>query len=163
MNATVQLLSNNHAYTEGFAHAALPAPPRLRVAILTCMDARIDPAQLLGLEPGDAHVIRNAGGIVTDDALRSLSISQHHLGTEEILVIQHTKCGLLTFTDEGFASDLERGTGDRPTWTAGTFDDLEASVREGVRRIQDDPFIPRTNSIRGFVYEVADGRLREVV
>jgi carbonic anhydrase len=161
MNAMAQLLDNNHTYTLTFAHAALSAPPRLRVAILTCMDARIDPARVLGLEPGDAHVIRNAGGIVTDDVLRSLSISQHHLGTEEIVVIQHTQCGLLTFSDEAFASDLERATGHRPSWTAGTFDDLDASVREGVRRIQQDPFIPRTQNVRGFVYDVANGRLRE--
>ena len=132
------------------------------MAILTCMDARIDPARVLGLEPGDAHVIRNAGGIVTDDVLRSLSISQHQLGTEEIVVIQHTQCGLLTFSDEAFASDLERSTGQRPSWTAGTFDDLDASVREGVRRIQQDPFIPRTENVKGFVYEVANGGLREI-
>jgi len=162
MNATAQLLDNNHAYALSFAHAALPAPPRLKVAILTCMDARVDPARVLGLEPGDAHVIRNAGGIVTDDVLRSLSISQHHLGTEEIAVIQHTQCGLLTFSDEVFASDLERSVGHRPSWTAGTFDDLDASVREGVRRIQEDPFIPRVQNVKGFVYDVASGQLREI-
>jgi carbonic anhydrase len=163
MNATPQLLSNNHAYAASFENGDLAAPPRLKIAIVTCMDARIDPARVLGLEPGDAHVIRNAGGIVSDDALRSLSISQHQLGTEEILVIQHTQCGLLTFTDDGFARDLERTVGDRPTWTAGTFDDLEASVREGVARIQADPFIPRRQSVKGFVYEVESGRLREIV
>jgi carbonic anhydrase len=162
MSATAQLLDNNHAYTLSFTHAALAAPPRLKVAILTCMDARIDPARVLGLEPGDAHVIRNAGGIVTDDTLRSLSISQHHLGTEEIVVVQHTQCGMLTFSDEAFASELERSTGHRPSWTPGAFDDLDASVREGVRRIRQDPFIPRTQNVKGFVYDVADGRLREV-
>src|SRR5947209_18565827 len=114
MNATTELLHNNVSYAEGFEQGQLAAPPRLKVAIVTCMDARIDPARVLGLEPGDAHVIRNAGGVVTDDALRSLSISQHRLGTEEILVIQHTRCGLMSFTDEQFADDLERLTGSRP-------------------------------------------------
>jgi carbonic anhydrase len=126
------------------------------------MDARLDPARALGLEPGDAHVIRNAGGVVTDDVIRSLSISQHELGTEEILVMHHTKCGLLTFTDEEFASARERDTGQRPEWGAGTFRDLEEDVRESVRRILESPFIPRKGGVRGFVYEVETGRVREV-
>src|SRR5579864_4095255 len=106
MSATEQLLSNNEAYASAFGYGALGAPPRLKVTIVTCMDARIDPAMMLGLQPGDAHVIRNAGGVVTDDVIRSLSVSQHHLGTEEVLVVQHTKCGMMTFTDEDFASQL---------------------------------------------------------
>jgi carbonic anhydrase len=126
------------------------------------MDARLDPARALGLEPGDAHVIRNAGGIVTDDVIRSLSISQHELGTDEILVVHHTKCGLLTFTDEDFASARERDSGRRPEWSAGTFRDLEEDVRDSVRRIIESPFIPHKGGVRGFVYEVESGRVREV-
>ena len=162
MNATRGLLDHNQAYAAGFEHGELAAAPRLKIAVLTCMDARVDPARMLGLNPGDAHVIRNAGGVVTDDALRSLSISQHHLGTEEIVVIEHTRCGLMTFTDEAFASELERSTGSRPPWRSHTFTDLEESVREGVGRIRSVPFVPRKEHVRGFVYEVESGRLREV-
>jgi carbonic anhydrase len=139
-----------------------PASPRRKLAVLTCMDARIDPARLLGLVEGDAHVIRNAGGVVTDDALRSLSISQHLLGTWEVMLILHTDCGLLTFTDEEFAQRLERETGSRPEWRAHAFADLEQGVRDGVERIRACPFVPRRDKVRGFVYEVETGRLREV-
>jgi carbonic anhydrase len=162
MNTTKELLRHNESYAATFEHGELAAAPKLKVAILTCMDARIDPAHVLGLEPGDAHVFRNAGGVVTDDALRSLSISQHHLGTDEIVVIQHTRCGLMTFTDEEFTSELERATGSRPPWRSHAFTDLEESVREGVGRIRTDPFIPRKEHVRGFIYEVESGRLREV-
>jgi carbonic anhydrase len=162
MSATTQLLSRNAEYAATFDLAALAAAPSLRVAIVTCMDARLDPARALGLEPGDAHVIRNAGGVVTDDVIRSLSISQHELGTEEIALIHHTRCGLLTFSDEEFASARERDSGRRPEWAAGTFRDLEQDVRESVRRILDCPFIPRKDLVRGFVYEVESGRVREV-
>jgi carbonic anhydrase len=162
MDARTELVGHNEAYAAAFKHGELEAAPKLKVAILTCMDARIDPARVLGLEPGDAHVIRNAGGVVTDDALRSLSISQHHLGTEEILVIQHTRCGLMTFTDDEFVSELERTTGARPTWRSHAFSDVEEAVREGVATIRRDPFIPRKERVRGFVYEVQSGRLREV-
>jgi carbonic anhydrase len=125
-------------------------------------DARLDPARTLGLEEGDAHVIRNAGGIVSDDALRSLAISQHLLGTEEIVVIHHTDCGMLTFDDDSFAERLESETGQRPEWRAHAFSALENDVRDSVKRIKEDPFVPRTDSVRGFVYEVDSGRLREV-
>jgi carbonic anhydrase len=162
MSATAQLLSMNQAYAANFDLGDLAAPPSMRVAIVTCMDARLDPARALGLEPGDAHVIRNAGGIVTDDVIRSLSISQHELGTDEILVVHHTKCGLLTFTDEDFASARERDSGRRPEWSAGTFRDLEEDVRDSVRRIIESPFIPHKGGVRGFVYEVESGRVREV-
>ena len=162
MTATRDLVHHNETYATAFEHGELAAAPRLKLAIVTCMDARIDPARVLGLEPGDAHVIRNAGGVVTDDALRSLSISQHHLGTEEIVVIQHTRCGLMTFTDEEFESELERSTGSRPAWRSHTFTDLEKSVRDGVGRIRSDPFIARKDGVSGFVYEVETGRLREV-
>ena len=140
----------------------MPPQPRRKLAVLTCMDARLDPARLLGLQEGDAHVIRNAGGVVTDDALRSLAISQNLLGTEEIVLIHHTDCGMLTFTDEEFAQRLERETGSRPEWRSHAFSDLEQDVRDGIERIKQSPFVPHTDRVRGFVYEVETGRLREV-
>jgi carbonic anhydrase len=161
-NDITELLRNNERYAAGFSGSELKAPPRLKVAILTCMDARIDPARVLGLEPGDAHVIRNGGGLVTDDALRSLAISQHYLGTEEILVIQHTRCGMLGLDEEEFARRVEGSTGIRPPWPAGGFSDLEASVRDGVRRIRASGFLADAENVRGFVYEVETGRVREV-
>ncbi|HEV3376406.1 MAG TPA: carbonic anhydrase [Thermoleophilaceae bacterium] len=139
-----------------------PAQPRRKLAVVACMDARLDPSRALGLEQGDAHVIRNAGGIVTEDVLRSLAISQHLLGTEEVVLIQHTDCGLLKVTDEEVAERLEAQMGRRPEWRAHAFSDLEASVRDGIERVRTNPFVPRTDSVRGFVYEVETGRLREV-
>jgi carbonic anhydrase len=139
-----------------------PRPPGRKLAVLACMDARLDPAKILGLEEGDAHVIRNAGGVVSDDALRSLAISQNLLGTEEIVLIHHTDCGMLTFTDEEFAAKLEQQTGERPGWRAHAFEDLDKSVRDSIERIRTSPFVPHTDKVRGFVYEVETGRLREV-
>jgi carbonic anhydrase len=162
MNGTAQLLANNQTYALSFGHGRLTAPPALKVAIVACMDARVDPAGLFGLEPGDAHVIRNAGGVVTDDVIRSLSISQHHLGTEEIVLLHHTDCGMMTFTDEEFASARERDAGERPAWPARTFTDLEDDVMDSIGRIRSSPFIARRQSVRGFVYEVESGRVREV-
>jgi carbonic anhydrase len=162
MTETDILLKNNEAYAASFDKGDLPIPPGRRVAVLACMDARLDPARALGLDEGDAHVIRNAGGVVTDDALRSLAISQNLLGTEEIVLIHHTDCGMLTFTDEQFADKLEHATGSRPEWRAHAFSDLEQDVRDGIERIKASPFVPRTESVRGFVYEVETGRLREV-
>jgi carbonic anhydrase len=162
MSTTDSLLENNEAYAGAFDKGDLPLPPARKVAILACMDARLDPARALGLEEGDAHVIRNAGGVVSDDALRSLAISQHLLGTEEIVLIHHTDCGMLTFDDDQFADQLESATGRRPEWRAHAFSDLEGDVRRSIRRIKDDPFLPHTDSVRGFVYEVESGRLREV-
>jgi carbonic anhydrase len=161
-SATDDLLAHNARYADEFAAPDVPAPPAKRVAVLTCMDARLDPARALGLEVGDAHVIRNAGGVVTDDAIRSLAVSQHLLGTEEIVLIHHTACGMTTFTDEEFAARLESEVGERPSWRAHAFQDLEQSVRESIQRVQDNPFLPNTTSVRGFVYEVETGRLREV-
>jgi carbonic anhydrase len=140
----------------------VPPRPSRNLAVLACMDARLDPARVLGLEEGDAHVIRNAGGVVSDDALRSLAISQNLLGTEEIVLIHHTDCGMLTFTDDEFARKLEQETGERPAWPVHTFRDLEQNVRESIERIKSSPFVPRTDRVRGFVYEVETGRLREV-
>jgi carbonic anhydrase len=162
LSATDDLLRNNEAYAASFDKGGLQSPPARKVVVLACMDARLDPARALGLEEGDAHVIRNAGGVVSEDAIRSLAISQHLLGTEEIVLVQHTDCGLLTFTDEEFAERLERETGGRPDWRAHAFADLDANVRDSIRRIEQSPFLPRTASVRGFVYEVETGRLREV-
>jgi carbonic anhydrase len=159
---TDQLIDNARAYAADFDKGDLPLPPGKKVAVVACMDARLDPARVLGLEEGDAHVIRNAGGVVDEDAIRSLVISQNLLGTEEIVLIHHTDCGMLTFTDEELAARLEDETGQRPQWTAHAFPDLEQDVREGIEAIRQSPFIPRTGSVRGFVYEVESGELREV-
>jgi len=159
---TDSLLDNNAAYVSTFDRGDLPLPPARKLAVLACMDARLDPAKVLGLDEGDAHVIRNAGGVVSDDALRSLAISQNLLGTEEIILIHHTDCGMLTFTDDEFADKLEDETGARPEWPVHTFDDLDANVRASIDKIRDSPFVPRTDKVRGFVYEVETGRLREV-
>jgi carbonic anhydrase len=162
VSQTDQLIANSAAYAEG-ADTALPVPPAKRVAVLACMDARLNPYGILGLSEGDAHVIRNAGGVVSEDAIRSLAISQNLLGTEEIILIHHTDCGMLTFTDEELADRLEAETGQRPEWSALAFPDLEGDVRDGIEKIRSSPFIPRTDSVRGFVYEVETGALREVV
>ena len=160
--ATDNLLDNNAAYVSSFDKADLPLPPARKLAVLACMDARLDPAKVLGLNEGDAHVIRNAGGVVSDDALRSLAISQNLLGTEEIILIHHTDCGMLTFTDDEFADKLEQETGARPEWRAHAFDDLETNVKDSIDKIRNSPFVPRSDNVRGFVYEVETGALREV-
>ena len=162
MSVTDELLENAKGYAAGFDKGDLPLPPGKRVAVLACMDARLNPYGILGLTEGDAHVIRNAGGVVSDDAVRSLAISQNLLGTEEIILIHHTDCGMLTFTDDELAEKLEQETGERPDWRAHSFSDVEEDVREGVERIKSSPFIPRTDRVRGFVYEVETGGLREV-
>src|SRR3954466_5986032 len=158
--ATDKLLDNNAAYVSTFDKGDLPLPPARKLAVLACMDARLDPAKVLGLAEGDAHVIRNAGGVVSDDALRSLAISQNLLGTEEIMLIHHTDCGMLTFTDEQFSDKLEQEAGVRPAWAAECFGGLEEDVRQSIARIKESPFVPRKDNVRGFVYEVETGRLR---
>jgi carbonic anhydrase len=162
MGAIDQLLSNNRAYAEAFGKSDLPLPPAKKVAVVTCMDARLSPYVMLGLEEGDAHVIRNAGGVVTDDEIRSLAISQRLLGTEEVMVIHHTDCGMLTFTDDEFKRQIQEDSGLKPAWAAESFDDLDEDVRQSVARIQTSPFIPHKDGVRGFVYEVDTGRLREI-
>src|SRR5881398_1319933 len=162
MSATDDLLANNAQYAENFTKAELPLPPAKKLAVVACMDARIVVSRILGLEEGDAHVIRNAGGVITDDEIRSLAISQHLLGTEEIVLVHHTDCGMLTFTDDQFAQQLEEETGVRPSWSAESFGDVEQNVRESIARIKSSPFIPHKDKVRGFVYEVETGRLREV-
>jgi carbonic anhydrase len=162
MSATDELLVNADRYADQFASGDLPLPPARGVAVVACMDARLDPQKVLGLKEGDAHVIRNAGGVVTDDEIRSLAISQTLLGTNEVILIHHTDCGMLTFTDEQFGDKLESETGERPAWDANCFDDLEGDVRESIARIRSSPFIPNKDSIRGFVYDVKTGRLNEI-
>jgi carbonic anhydrase len=162
MSVTDDLVANNAQYAEGFDKGDLPLPPGKGVAIVACMDARLNPYGLLGLEEGDAHVIRNAGGVVTDDEIRSLAISQRLLGTSEIILIHHTDCGMLTFTDDEFKRQIQDDTGVKPEWAAEAFPDLDEDVRQSIARIQASPFIPKKDSVRGFVYEVESGRLREV-
>lgn len=162
MSVLTEVLSANESYASDFEKGTLAMPPARRFAVLTCMDARIDPARSLGLEEGDAHVIRNAGGVVTDDEIRSLAISQRLLGTEEIVLIHHTDCGMLTFSDDDFRRTIQAETGIKPEWAAEAFGDLDEDVRQSIARIKASPFIPRKDGIRGFVYEVESGRLREV-
>jgi len=162
MSQTDELLKNNEASAASFDKGDLPLPPARKVAVVACMDARLDPAGALGLKEGDAHVIRNAGGVITDDEIRSLAISQRLLGTEEIILMHHTGCGMLTFTDDDFKRKLEDETGQTPEWSANAFPDLEGDVRDSIARIKESPFIPNKDSVRGFVYEVETGRLREV-
>jgi carbonic anhydrase len=157
-----ELLANNEAYAEGFDQGDLPLPPAKKLAVVACMDARLHIHAILGLQEGDAHVIRNAGGVVTDDEIRSLAISQRLLGTQEIILIHHTDCGMLTFKDDDFRRDIQHDTGIKPEWAAEAFDDLEEDVRQSIARIKASPFIPQKDSVRGFVYEVETGRLREV-
>jgi carbonic anhydrase len=163
MTATDELLSNARVYADGFEAGELPMPPARRVAVIACMDARLNPYGLLGLSEGDAHIIRNAGGVVTEDAVRSLAISQRLLGTEEIVLIHHTDCGMLTFRDDEFRRQIQEDTGIKPGWAAEAFDDLEADVRQSIQRIKTSPFIPRKDNVRGFIYDVKTGRLEEVV
>jgi carbonic anhydrase len=162
MSNTDDLLTNAKHYAAEFDKGGLAVPPARKVAVVACMDARLQPAALLGLTEGDAHVIRNAGGVVTDDAIRSLAISQRLLGTEEIVLIHHTDCGMLTFSDDAFRRQIETDTGIRPPWAAEAFTDLDADVRQCIARIHASPFIPIKTSVRGFVFDVHDGSLREV-
>ena len=162
MTNTEDLLAHNAEYAAGFDAAGLAAPPARKLAVLACMDARLDPARALGLRPGDAHVIRIAGGVVTEDAIRSLVISQRLLGTEEIVLIHHTGCGMLTVKDDAVLSQIEAEVGTRPDFALRSFPDLDENVRQSVATIRANPYIPRTGSVRGFVYDVETGALREV-
>lgn len=161
MSVTDQLLQNNAAYAETFT-GPLPLPPSKHVAVVACMDARLDVYRILGLNEGEAHVIRNAGGVITDDEIRSLAISQRLLGTKEVVLVHHTDCGMLTFTDDEFREAIRQETGIKPAWAAEAFDDLDTDVRQSVARITSSPFVPDTSSVRGFVFDVASGLLREV-
>ena len=161
MTVTDQYLKNNEEYAAGFT-GPLPLPPSKHVAVLACVDARLDVYRILGLQEGEAHVIRNAGGVVTDDEIRSLAISQRLLGTTEIILIHHTDCGMLTFTDDEFKRSVHEDTGIKPEWAAEAFTDLDEDVRQSIARIEASAFIPNKDSVRGFVYDVHTGRLSEV-
>jgi carbonic anhydrase len=162
MSTTDELLQNNETYAESFEKADLPLPPAKGVAVVACMDARLNVYGMLGLQEGDAHVIRNAGGVITDDEIRSLTISQRLLGTREIILIHHTDCGMLTFTDDEVKAQIQEEVGIKPEFAMEAFSDLEEDVRQSIARIQASLFIPNKESVRGFVYEVETGRLREV-
>ena len=161
MSVTDEFLQNNAAYSEQFS-GPLPMPPSRQTAVVACMDARLNVYGILGLQEGEAHVIRNAGGVITDDEIRSLAISQRLLGTTEIILIHHTDCGMLTFTDDAFRTAIQDETGIKPPWSAESFTDLEEDVRQSIARIKASPFIPHKDAIRGFVFDVATGKLNEV-
>ena len=162
MTATDDALKNNAQYAEGFDKADLPLPPALNMAVVACMDARLDTHKLLGIQEGDAHVIRNAGGVVTDDVIRSLVISQRLLGTREVVLIHHTDCGMLTFRDDDVKDAIQADTGLRPSFAMEAFGNLEGDVRQSIARIKASPFVPAKDQIRGFVYDCATGLLNEV-
>jgi carbonic anhydrase len=161
MTVVEELLRNAERYAEAFDKGGLPMPPAKHVAVVACMDARLNPQGLLGLEEGDAHVVRNAGGVVTDDVIRSLAISQRLLGTTEIILIHHTDCGMLTFRDDELKAQIASDTGIRPSFALEAFPDVDDDVRQSIARINASPFIPDKN-VRGFVYEVEKGTLRQV-
>lgn len=161
MSVTDELLTNNSRYAGTFT-GPLPLPPAKQVAVVACMDARLDIYRILGLNEGEAHVIRNAGGVVTNDEIRSLAISQRLLGTKEIILIHHSDCGMLTFTDDEFKRSIQDDTGIKPKWSAEAFPDLDDDVRQSIARIKASPFVPNKDSIRGFVFDVATGKLNEV-
>lgn len=161
LSVTDQYLENNKRYAASF-QGPLPLPPKNKIAVLACMDARINVYGALGINEGESHVIRNAGGVVTDDEIRSLAISQRLLGTEETILIHHTDCGMLTFTDDGFKKSIQDEVGIKPEWAAEAFDDLETDVRQSIARIKNSPFIPRRDKVRGFIFDVATGLLNEV-
>ena len=162
MSVTDELLANNREYAAGFDKGDLPMPPGKQTAVLACMDARLNVYGILGLEEGQAHVIRNAGGVATDDAIRSLTISQRLLGTKEIILIHHTDCGMLTFTDDAVKRQIQEDVGIKPEFALEAFPDLDEDVRQSIARIKASPFIPHTDNVRGFVYHVENGQLREV-
>ncbi|CQD13046.1 carbonic anhydrase [Mycobacterium europaeum] len=161
MTVTEDFLANNAHYASSF-HGPLPMPPGKHVAVVACMDARLDVYRALGLNEGEAHVIRNAGGVATDDVIRSLAISQRLLGTREIILIHHTDCGMLTFTDDDFKRAIQEETGVKPPWAAEAFPDVAEDVRQSLRRIEASPFVTKHVSLRGFVFDVATGKLEEI-
>ena len=162
MSRTDELLGHAETYAAAFTQGGLPMPPAKGLAVVACMDARLNVYGLLGLKEGDAHVIRNAGGVVTDDVVRSLTISQRLLGTSEIVLIHHTDCGMLTFSDDAVKAQIAADTGIRPPFALEAFPDADDDVRQSMARVKASPFIPNKN-VRGFVYEVEKGSLREVV
>ena len=162
MSVTDEYLAHNAEYVQNFT-GPLPLPPAKGTAVVACMDARLNVYAILGLNEGESHVIRNAGGVVTDDVIRSLAISQRLLGTSEVILIHHTDCGMLTFTDDGFKRAIQDETGIKPSWAAEAFPGLEEDVRQSMARIAASPFVPCKDAVRGFVFDVATGKLNEVV
>ena len=162
MTVTDELLRNNADFASSFAKGDLPMPPGKGLAVVACMDARLNVYALLGLQEGEAHVIRNAGGVVTEDVIRSLAISQRLLGTNEVILVHHTDCGMLTFTDDQVKADIEADTGLRPHFALEAFSDLERDIRQSIARIKASPFVPNKDSVRGFIFDVTTGKLQEV-
>ena len=162
MTVTDELLRNNSEFASTFSKGDLPMPPGKHLAVVACMDARLNVYALLGLEEGQAHIIRNAGGVVTEDVIRSLAISQRLLGTSEVILVHHTDCGMLTFTDDQVKADIEADTGLRPHFALEAFSDLERDIRQSIARIKASPFVPNKDSVRGFVFDVTTGKLQEV-
>ncbi len=162
MSAIDEFLENNETYANEFSKGSLPMPPAKHIAAVVCMDARLETGALLGLVEGDAHVIRNAGGVVTDDVIRSLTISQRLLGTREVMLIHHTDCGMLTFTDADLKQQILDDTGVNPPFDMEAFTDLDDDVLQSIDRVKTSPYIPYTDQVRGFVYDVESGQLREV-
>jgi carbonic anhydrase len=162
MTVTDELLRNNAEFASTFSKGDLPMPPGKHLAVVACMDARLNVYALLGLEEGQAHVIRNAGGVVTEDVIRSLAISQRLLGTSEVILVHHTDCGMLTFTDDQVKADIEADTGLRPHFALEAFSDLERDIRQSIARIKASPFVPNKDSVRGFIFDVTTGKLQEV-
>jgi carbonic anhydrase len=163
MDTIDELLANNRVFAEPLADRHLDVEPSRRLAIVTCMDSRLDVFAALGLGDGEAHVLRNAGGLISDDVIRSLAISQRRLGTREVMLIHHTDCGMEKLTDDGFRAELQQAAGTPPDFAIGAFDDVDASVRESILRVRHSAFIPHREAVRGFVYDVDTHRLREIV
>jgi carbonic anhydrase len=157
-----ELLAHNRAFAAGFDRGHLDVRPSLRLAIVTCMDSRLDVFATLGLRDGQAHILRNAGGVITDDVVRSLAISQRRLGTEDVVLIHHTDCGLQLITDDGFRAELQEATGMAPAFAIESFTDVDADVRQSIARVRHSPFLLHRDRVRGFVYDVDTGALREV-
>src|SRR6201997_2504550 len=162
METIDELLGNNTTYADTLEPIHLDVEPARRLAIVTCMDSRLDVFAALGLQDGEAHVLRNAGGVITDDVIRSLAISQRKLGTRDVMVIHHTDCGMQTLTDDGFRAELQQATGVAPAFAIESFTDIDADVRQSILRVRRSPFVPHRDSVRGFVYDVDTHRLREV-
>lgn len=162
MDTIDQLLENNRAFADGLAERHLSVEPSRKLAVVTCMDSRLDVFAALGLGDGEAHVLRNAGGVITDDVIRSLAISQRRLGTRDVMLVHHTDCGMQKLTDDGFRTELQETTGVAPAFAIESFKDVEEDVRQSIRRVLTSPFIPHRDNVRGFVYDVDTHRLREI-
>jgi carbonic anhydrase len=162
MDTIDTLLENNRAFAAGLSSRHLDVEPQRHLAIVTCMDSRLDVFAALGLDIGEAHVLRNAGGVITDDVIRSLAISQRRLGTREVMLIHHTNCGMQTITDDGFRRELQEDTGVAPSFAIESFDDIDEDVRQSIRRVRRCPFLPHVDVVRGFVYDVDTHQLREI-